>query len=412
MERRNRGDINKPVSEQAKLKNILFKIPLSLNFCNRDYQFYSYNCLISGLIYFPGGTMTDKAIILIPDISGFTDFITKNELDHSSHIINELLDLIISRNSMGFYMSEIEGDAVLFYKKGGIPSRTELVNQCLEMFSAFQQQLKYIERDVVCRCGACQTASNLSLKFIVHYGTIKEFHIANIIKASGIDMIIAHRLLKNNISSKEYILFTSACTDYFTDKDNRAGLTWNEHTESYPAIGEIKVEYADLDNFRRNLPGIPERKSYIQHDGGDTLELEIEAPIEEVYQKLIDIDLLPEWMVGVTGVKREPVVERIGTRHTCMTSSFDIEVELDYAEFRGDNAIVVNKFEIKSAGISGIGADYLRKIDERRTNITDTSMWDVPEEIRQEMLKSAKMSLEYFKALCEGKEVKKEPEMS
>lgn len=352
--------------------------------------------------------MTEKATILIPDISGFTEFVTRTELDHSSHIINELLNLIIIQNNSGFSLSEIEGDAVLFYKKGDMPARYQLVKQCLDMFSKFHEQLKYIERDVVCRCGACQTASNLSLKFIVHYGTIKEFHIANIVKASGIDMIIAHRLLKNQIKSNEYILLTSSFSDYFPDKEETAGLTWHSHVESYPAIGDIQVEFADLEEFRGRIPDIPERKTYIRHDGGDTLETEIEAPIEEVYQKLIDIDLLPEWMVGVTGIKREPVVERIGTKHTCMTPSFDIEVELDYAEFRGDNAIVVNKFEIKSAGISGIGADYLRKIDDRRTHITDTSMWDVPEEIRQEMLTSAKMSLEFFKALCEGKEVKKE----
>jgi len=35
--------------------------------------------------------MTDHATILIPDISGYTEFLSKTELDHSSHIINELL---------------------------------------------------------------------------------------------------------------------------------------------------------------------------------------------------------------------------------------------------------------------------------------------------------------------------------
>jgi hypothetical protein len=73
------------------------------------------------------------------------------------------------------------------------------------MFENFHKQLKIIERDTVCPCGACQTASDLSLKCIVHYGTIKEIKVAHFTKATGLDMVIAHRLLKNQIGVPEYI---------------------------------------------------------------------------------------------------------------------------------------------------------------------------------------------------------------
>jgi hypothetical protein len=62
--------------------------------------------------------MSEQAIILIPDISGFTEFTNATEIDHSSHIITELLELIISSNECDFTLAEIEGDAVLFYRKG------------------------------------------------------------------------------------------------------------------------------------------------------------------------------------------------------------------------------------------------------------------------------------------------------
>ena len=113
-------------------------------------------------------------------------------------------------------------------------------------------------------------------------------------------------------------------------------------------------------------------------------------------------------MVGVTGIKRDIGVERIGTKHICMTPSLEMEVELDYAEFMEDTAIVVNKFNIRSLGISGVGTDYLKKIDNNTTLLTDTGIWEIPDEFRQEMLASSKMSLEFFKALCEGKEINKE----
>jgi hypothetical protein len=350
--------------------------------------------------------MTEQATILIPDISGFTEFITRTELDHSSHIINELLDLIIKQNYSGFVLSEIEGDAVLFYKKGEIPSKQQLIKQCIDIFAHFHEHLKIMERDIVCRCGACQSASQLTLKFIVHRGTIKEFRIADIIKAAGVDMIIAHRLLKNKIQSQEYILLSSSCIECFPDKDETAGLTWNKHSESYPAIGEVELEYADLLDIRKKIPPLPERQSNLSYDGEDTLEIEIEAPIEEVYDKAIDLDSITKWMVGVNGIKRGQEVERIGSKHVCLTPMFEMDVELDYADFSGDTAIIVNKFQIQGTDYSGVGTDWLKKIDDNRTLLTDKSTWNVPEDLKQEMLSSLKLSLEFFKALCEGKEIK------
>ena len=140
--------------------------------------------------------MSDKATIFIPDISGFTEFVSRTEIDHGSHIINELLDLIIEANQLDLTLSEIEGDAVLFYKKGDAIPAEDIALQAAEMFTRFHSRLRLIERDAVCQCGACQSVSDLTLKFVVHFGLIKEFSIRGFTKASGVDMIIAHRLLK------------------------------------------------------------------------------------------------------------------------------------------------------------------------------------------------------------------------
>jgi len=62
--------------------------------------------------------MAEPATILLPDISGYTEFLTRTELVHSSHIINELLDAILAANTSDFELSEVEGDALLLYRKG------------------------------------------------------------------------------------------------------------------------------------------------------------------------------------------------------------------------------------------------------------------------------------------------------
>ena len=74
------------------------------------------NCCDGHVIWRPALSvliMTERAIILIPDISGFTEFTGATEINHAAHIITELLELIIASNETDFTLAEIEGDAVL-----------------------------------------------------------------------------------------------------------------------------------------------------------------------------------------------------------------------------------------------------------------------------------------------------------
>ena len=152
--------------------------------------------------------MESQALIFIPDISGYTKFITETENKHSKHIITELLEVIIGANTLKLQVSEIEGDAVLFYRKGDPPKLNDLLSQVKEMFLAFHTQIKVIQRDNICQCGACRTAVELTLKFITHFGILDEISVQNFSKIMGGDVILAHRLLKNNIDESEYLLLT------------------------------------------------------------------------------------------------------------------------------------------------------------------------------------------------------------
>ena len=113
-----------------------------------------------------------QALIFIPDISGFTQFVTDTEISHSKHIIEELLETIIDANKIRLEISEIEGDAILFYRFGDAPTSTEILDQVRQMFSKFHLHLKKYESHRICNCGACKTANKLTVKFIAHYGDI------------------------------------------------------------------------------------------------------------------------------------------------------------------------------------------------------------------------------------------------
>jgi hypothetical protein len=208
-----------------------------------------------------------SATILIPDVSGFTKFLSEADITHCSHMLTELLESIIQSNKLGFHVSEVEGDAVLFYKRGCALPRKMLIGQCVEMYCRFHQQLKMLEKNPQCKCGTYVKASHLTLKFIVHYGEIQEISVSNFLKATGTDMVVAHRLLKNGIQRHEYLLLSKSyldeCGNGKEGDDASASfitahlsrliaecLEWQSGWEEYSSIGKVEYEYACLEPLR------------------------------------------------------------------------------------------------------------------------------------------------------------------
>jgi predicted nucleic-acid-binding protein len=69
-----------------------------------------------------------KALYFIPDISGFTRFVNETEIEHSIHIIEELLETLLDNNPLEFKLAEIEGDALFMYSTE-FPSFDQLMIQ-------------------------------------------------------------------------------------------------------------------------------------------------------------------------------------------------------------------------------------------------------------------------------------------
>lgn len=158
-------------------------------------------------------TMKNSGLLFIPDISGFTKFLNETDIEHSRYIIGELLENIINSNHIGLTVSEIEGDAVLFYRVGNTLSLEEIYRQVENMFCNFHKQIKNYDIRRACQCSACIAAKNLSLKIITHYGEFSTYEVKNYSQLIGKDVIVAHQLLKNEIDLHEYWLVTSDLFD-------------------------------------------------------------------------------------------------------------------------------------------------------------------------------------------------------
>lgn len=138
--------------------------------------------------------------ILIPDISGFTKFVSETEFDIGRDITSSLLKVIIDSNTLNLKISEIEGDAVLFYKKDHI-TPAQIKYQFEIMLNNFNYKINELKAETGIEIG-------LSLKLIAHYGEISTYEIGNFEKLYGKSVIEAHSLLKNSIDSNSYLLIT------------------------------------------------------------------------------------------------------------------------------------------------------------------------------------------------------------
>lgn len=190
-------------------------------------------------------------LICIPDISGFTQFMSETDADLSSKIIPALLNKIIYSNEIGLKVSEIEGDAVLFYKAGKLPPLKILVNQCVYFYKEFYKQLNVLKEAHNNKEDSYKIPKTLGLKIILHYGhEIDTVQIGKHIKLMGEDVIIAHKLLKNKVPKDEYLLISENLLDQYDMKELDNKLYWGKLKKGenvYKHLGEINYTYIDLE---------------------------------------------------------------------------------------------------------------------------------------------------------------------
>ncbi|SFD58581.1 Protein of unknown function [Chitinophaga sp. CF118] len=260
---------------------------------------------------------TINATILIPDISGFTEFMTTTELNHSTLAINMLIDAMVKAVGDEYEVAEIEGDAVLLIRKGSAPTLKEILNTCLNIFNAFHYQRKWMQQHMVCACGACQAIINLTLKFVVHHGPVAEITVGRFVKQSGPEMIIAHRLLKNSINSNEYLLITEKLFEEEAGVPVQDELEWVSSSEEYTSIGKVNYRFALLNDAREKVPELPGLQNDYCIDNTCYLKMSIPGNFRDVYMVVMNIPGRVDWVPGLRKVEQDIPAVFIGSVHYC-----------------------------------------------------------------------------------------------
>ena len=269
----------------------------------------------------------DDILFFIPDLGGFTKFIAETEIQHSQHIIKELLEILVDANTLGMKVSEFEGDAVLFYRNGAPPSLEQLVQQARKMYLDFHTHLKKFEYARICQCGACAGAGGIALKMVAHFGSAGTMQVKNHLKFIGKDIIIAHRLLKNSVTVPEYLLVTQPTLSRIGGADGQL-VSFASGADAYDNLGTVEYHFKSLDSYRNEVRVEPPLPAGIKNPRKMAqLTRRIAAPMERVYQRLIDLPGRLDWIEGVTKVEMaNDQPNQIGKTHRCVQGDGGIEL--------------------------------------------------------------------------------------
>jgi len=194
-------------------------------------------------------SVAQPTCFLIADISGYTGYLADVELEHAQDILADLIGAVVTALRPNFRLAKLEGDAAFTYMTGERIDGSMLLDTIERCYFGFRRRRRDVRQATSCECNACARIPDLDLKFVVHHGSAILQKVAGRQELLGSDVIVVHRLLKNEVVEQlginAYALISQQCIDA-ADVDPSA-LGMREHTETYDRIGDVPAWVHDLD---------------------------------------------------------------------------------------------------------------------------------------------------------------------
>lgn len=342
--------------------------------------------------------MENRGLLFIPDISGFTRFVNQTEIEHSRLIIQELLEILISANQVGLEVSEIEGDAILFYKFGESPRLEDLYKQVEKMFCDFHRSLIAYEARRFCQCSACVSATNLTLKIITHYGEFTGYNVRTFNKLIGKDIIVAHQLLKNDIDQHEYWLVTKSMLQDNPPAGFAQWMQWNSSVKQTES-GDIPFHYTQLSQLKNEIPPDPAIQLELSKKTKMlSFSKEYDTDIITLFHLTGDFNYRSRWQEGVKSIEEvNHMLPRVGMRCRCIMENGEEYIYVSSYSYHPD------KIEFSETDEKKKSSTYytLEKITDGRTKLTVDYYLkkNIPEQLLFKLLRKNNMKAMYQRSL-------------
>jgi len=197
--------------------------------------------------------------LLIADIAGYTRFMKFHQasLAHAQDIVAQLLEAVIDATHPHLKLAKLEGDAAFFYiayPPDVEPSLDFVAEQTAAIYRAFHRKASDLKVNTLCVCDGCQQAGNLKIKLVGHFGEAAVQRIKHLTELAGVDVILVHRMLKNDVPIAEYLLMTEPV-------HQRIGATMRERAASHALelddLGRTDSYYVDLERYVGEVPPSP-----------------------------------------------------------------------------------------------------------------------------------------------------------
>ena len=201
----------------------------------------------------------ERSLLLIADIGGYTDYMRTHRMSLAHAEVNtaRLLGHVVDA-AQGFHLIEIEGDAAFLSRRAdptdGDATVALTLQAAMSMHRAFHAERQYIATNL-CPCDGCAQANNLKLKFVAHIGEVATQTIKHRRKLVGIDVILAHRLLKNPVEVPEYVLLSE---ELYRIADAALPSPAHEVSQNLEGIGPARAYYVDVADLAGSLPPLPD----------------------------------------------------------------------------------------------------------------------------------------------------------
>jgi uncharacterized protein YndB with AHSA1/START domain len=242
----------------------------------------------------------ESACLVIADVSGYTAYLAGVELDHAQDILADLTDAVVAALRPAFRLAKIEGDAVFVHRPADTVDASLLQDSVEGCYFAFRRRLRDIAQATRCQCNACLLMPSLDLKVVAHVGAVGRQRVAGREELVGRDVIVVHRLLKNEIRERlgvpAYALYTDPCLRALGVDPSATGLI--EHRETYDVIGEVVGWVRDLAAAWTD----EQERARVIVSGADAYRVytaDIAAPPQVVWELMTSPVRRPQWGAGI-----------------------------------------------------------------------------------------------------------------
>ena len=113
----------------------------------------------------------ETGFLVIADLTGYTEYLSRSELQHAPAIAGDLLETIVGRLDPPFRLAKFEGDAAFLHVEDGRADGSLLLDAIAASYLAFRRRLRSIDQATSCDCNSCKLAPQLDLKLFAHHGS-------------------------------------------------------------------------------------------------------------------------------------------------------------------------------------------------------------------------------------------------